>query len=697
MRWQKAADGISRVQVSPELIGVGHGRRRVAAAVRCPAHRRVPDAGRHRGPGGAGADLAIGSRQQQALDHHPTQNLTAYDAFLKGKAQRALGRDPVTLRRAVSFFEQAVALDSTFVAAWAALSESASAFLAIGALWERAADRAHVAAERAIALDPKHPDGYRALGDYYLVARNPARAAESYSKGLALAPDDADLLRGLRLVEQSAGRWEQAVVQLRRSLSLDPRSAITADELGSTLLWLRRYDEALQAVDQALAVEPASLPAVQHKAMVFLGRGDLEGARALLAEPPAGVDLPAFVVFMSTVWDLYWPLSAEQRSLVKRLPPSAFDGDAGAWGLALAGVYEVEGDMRRAAAYGDSAATALEQQLAASPGDAHRMVLLGVALAYQGRKAEALRLGRQGVELLPGNYFLHQLARIYILTGDAEKAMDTLERLLASPYYLSPGWLRIDPAFDPIRKHPRFQKLVAMHPRVAAPMQIHRRLRYAASGATAVAAFLGPFPAWAQQREMTEGETIPFKLSYVGHKFVESTEEDCPDMRPNGEEVLTAQLRLVDAEAGVSYRYEGTGRFSADIDGCGLTPNREDPGEVYDRGDVPGDFHGDNFLGCKVTTVLPEHAVRVQVEVDMVDPRRPNYVEVEWEAVAPAPRTKVSTGCEPAYHADYVKQMADDVPARGRTGRSPTTIFSRGWRRGASCAWASTGRRIKRA
>jgi hypothetical protein len=50
--------------------------------------------------------------------------------------------------------------------------------------------------------------------------------------------------------------------------------------------------------------------------------------------------------------------------------------------------------------------------------------------------------------------------RVYILTGDHEKALDGLEELLRIPYYLSPGWLRIDPTFDPLREHPRFRKLV---------------------------------------------------------------------------------------------------------------------------------------------------------------------------------------------------------------------------------------------
>ena len=54
----------------------------------------------------------------------------------------------------------------------------------------------------------------------------------------------------------------------------------------------------------------------------------------------------------------------------------------------------------------------------------------------------------------------HVAARTYLALGENDKALDLLEPLLKLPYFLSPGWLRIDPTWDPLRKHPRFQKLV---------------------------------------------------------------------------------------------------------------------------------------------------------------------------------------------------------------------------------------------
>jgi hypothetical protein len=87
--------------------------------------------------------------------------------------------------------------------------------------------------------------------------------------------------------------------------------------------------------------------------------------------------------------------------------------------------------------------------------------LLGLALAYLGRGADALREVERSAAQQPTNrYNRHQIVRIQILLGNHEQALDLLEPLLIEPYDLTPGWLRIDPNFDPLRGNPRFETLV---------------------------------------------------------------------------------------------------------------------------------------------------------------------------------------------------------------------------------------------
>ena len=156
--------------------------------------------------------------------------------------------------------------------------------------------------------------------------------------------------------------------------------------------------------------------------------------------------------------------------MMLRLPPGAFDDNRASWGLALAQTYALRGDQAHARAYADTARRAFEEQLAASPANSELVALHGVTLAYLGRKAEAVREGERAVALTPLGrhaesvteaYVQHQLVRIYLLVGEPEKALDRLEPLLQIPYYLSPGWLRVDPTFDPLRGQPRFERLVA--------------------------------------------------------------------------------------------------------------------------------------------------------------------------------------------------------------------------------------------
>jgi eukaryotic-like serine/threonine-protein kinase len=475
LRWEKVG-GRSRVHVSPELVDVtrpdaptSKWQQPFVAAltdvfqVQSDIATRVAQA----------LGVALGAGEEKRLSERPTQSLTAYDAFLKGEeAANSLGTiDPSSVRKALGFYEQAVAQDPGFLLAWSRVSEAASIRYANAVPTPEMAKRAKEAAEKAVALSPDRPEGYLALGTYHrLVQSDHERALEQYEEGRRFAPGNADLLRGAALAEQALGRWEEAVQLFRQAERVDPRSVSLWTSLGSALLRMRRYTEAREAQERGLAVAPANLRLIEHKAMSFLGEGDLAGARAVLEAAPKEVAPAALVAYVANYNDLVWVLDEKQRELLLRLTPSAFDDDRATWGLALAQAYALRGDVANVHTYAEEARKTFAEQVRAVPDDAGRRMSLGLSLAYLGRKEEAIREGEHAAALSPmkkdmrtGAYYQHQLVRISILVGEPEKALDRLEALLKIPYYLSPEWLAIDPNFDPLRKNPRFQKL-SSHP-----------------------------------------------------------------------------------------------------------------------------------------------------------------------------------------------------------------------------------------
>jgi tetratricopeptide (TPR) repeat protein len=117
--------------------------------------------------------------------------------------------------------------------------------------------------------------------------------------------------------------------------------------------------------------------------------------------------------------------------------------------------------------YLDSAVALLEAELRETLEDSRLYGAPGIAYAGLGRAEDAIRAGKRGVGLLPvgketwrGQYRVEDLARILAMTGRYDAAIDRLEYLLSIPGPMSVGRLRVEPGWDPLRDHPRFQALM---------------------------------------------------------------------------------------------------------------------------------------------------------------------------------------------------------------------------------------------
>ena len=472
VRWAKQAGGASRVQVKPELVEAASAADRWGEPFDAPLTDVFQVQTDIAGKVAEQLRVQLGTKDRQALSQRPTQNLDAYDAYLRGIAIFQEGNSSsLQHRQAVTAFEDAVRRDSAFALAWAVLGV-AHTVIYFSAPTRAVADSARNAAERAIGLAPDLPEAHAAMGLYYLLVRSDfGRAFAEDSVALTRAPNNAVLLTTTAGLEQRLGRWQAAEAHLKMAAQLDPQSTFVVTNLGVVEFHLRLYAAARQVADRALALRPGNLFAVHLRADVRLAEGDLAGARAVIHAMPAPVDTAALAAYFAQFGDLGWVLDSAQERVLLTLRPEAFDGSRAQWGIVLAQQYALRGDMAHARIYADSARLAFDAELTVTPDDAQRHALRGLALAYLGRKAEAIHEAERATALAPiskdavtGPYVQHQAVRVYTLTGEKEKALDALEPLLKIPYSLSPGWLRIDPNFAPLRGNPRFEQLLTSQP-----------------------------------------------------------------------------------------------------------------------------------------------------------------------------------------------------------------------------------------
>jgi TolB-like protein/Flp pilus assembly protein TadD len=401
-------------------------------------------------------------QEEDLIRQNPTNNTLAYDYYLKGRQYNA----DLKFDYAIDMFSKAIEQDSEFglaylkrAAVYSRIYFTKGKEFNYSVDWKGYDKLAKTDLEKALKINPDLPEvKYEQAELLYRLDRKYDKALDLLNDMKTQMPNNP-LIYGLSsAILRRQGKWREALEDHEKRIQMDPLNAGGYIETGHTYQLLRRYPEALEFYDKSLSLDRNSENISSIYQTILLWKGDLP--EALKASKLNIKDIE-----LSTVNYFYYNRQYDQYLSTANKYEDQFDYIPRT--LRLAQAYFLNANIPLSRKYADSAIAELNLNIKESPEDDRYYAALGYACAYKGEFAKAIENGQKAVKLKPLKLDAWQgfkketdLAKIYVLAGEYDKAMDKLEYLLTIPGDLSVPLLKIDPAYDKLRDLPRFQRIL---------------------------------------------------------------------------------------------------------------------------------------------------------------------------------------------------------------------------------------------
>ena len=421
----------------------------------------------------------LSPEEKKRIEAKPTENLEAYDLYLRAKALIAsaiVSWAEKPLREAINLLEQAVRLDPKFTLGYCVLAEAQDfLYRTYDCTPERRAS-AEAAMSSALRLQPDLPEVrleyarhlYHAYGDYERARVQLAIAKRSLVK-------DPEVILLEAAIDRRQGHLEEAIQRLNELIEADPGHSVAMSVLAGALIGARQYRGAEQVYDRLIALFPERPILTIEKAFVtFLKTGDntaVHSATNALAAPVRdGTDVLPYRLRL-TLEDHDWQ---QARELIHKIKEGE-DNGAFAYGFRSIpiGCYlillaRLQGQELEETMGSIEAREQLSYKVQKSPGDADLLSKMAVVDALLGKKQDAITEAKRASEMSPisrdaanGPEIVKNLAIVYAWTGELDLSFETLAPLTKMAFGINYGELKRDPLWNQLRTDPRFDKLLA--------------------------------------------------------------------------------------------------------------------------------------------------------------------------------------------------------------------------------------------
>jgi len=424
----------------------------------------------------------LSGREERVIAAKPTDNVEAYDAYLRGLAYTLKTLNtPANALGAQKYLREAVRLDPKFALGWALLSNVDSRYYSTQSLQPTVAlrEEARQAAETALTLQPNLGEAVLAKGQYhYACLKDYDTAVLYFEEALHFLPNSSGIPESLAYVARRRGQWDRSESYFNDAERLDPRDVSLLIQHAFSYRCLRRFPEALRKLDQVLNITPDDVDTFVEKAAIAQAEGDLPRASALLAPLRPSADDPSALetqVYQGILERRPAEIISRLKEMLAKPDPALgyINGELRFW---LGWAQEVTGANAAAQGSWRQARSELEPLLKEQPENYILIEDLALTNMGLGDKAAALALAERAIAKIPiekdaldGPFPIEILARVAARMGEPDRAITALQKLRSIPNAgamavgvpLTPALLRLDPMFDPVRSDPRFQKLVA--------------------------------------------------------------------------------------------------------------------------------------------------------------------------------------------------------------------------------------------
>src|SRR5438094_2530343 len=423
----------------------------------------------------------LSPQEKASVETKPTTNADAYVLYLRGRDyQRRPDNLLQDFQTAVNFYDQAIKLDPKFALAHARLSATASVMYHFFEPTEKWKQKADTEALESMRLHTNDGEYHPAVGLYhYYIEGNYDAALRELKLAAEVLPNDGDVGLYIAAIQRRRGDLTQALAAYQHAEQIDPRNSVMLYDASQTYFGLRDWRTAAERMDRVLALSPDSFNVkVQRGYVEFFWKGSTAPIKAALQSLPPNFDPDGFDTFAR--WDVSL-MDRDADAAEKALANCPLETITSQTGVALpksylqACVFLVRGDTANAQSEFESARPAIEKLVTDSPQDGTRRAQLGLVYAFLGRKEDALREGKQAMELKPitddvieGAVVEAFYALICARLGMNDETISRIEHLLKTPFAIdyddasiSLSDLRQRWEWDPLRNDPRFQKILA--------------------------------------------------------------------------------------------------------------------------------------------------------------------------------------------------------------------------------------------